>query len=76
MVGRHAGCHAQCGTGFEIHRRLDARGLPVHTGYEPITRTSQEFGNWVYDFLGSVGFTQTGNFLTDLRAYNNAQPGA
>lgn len=46
---------------------------PVHTGYEPINRTSQEFGNWVYDFLGSVGFTQTGNFLTDLRAYNNAQ---
>lgn len=46
---------------------------PVQTGYEPITRTSQEFGNWVYDFLGSVGFTQTGDFLTDLRAYNNAQ---
>jgi hypothetical protein len=46
---------------------------PVHTGYEPINRTSQEFGNWVYDFLGTVGFTQTGNFLTDLRAYNNAQ---
>jgi Dockerin type I domain len=46
---------------------------PVHTGYEPITRTSQEFANWVYDFLGTVGFTQTGNFLTDLRAYNNAQ---
>lgn len=46
---------------------------PVHTGYEPITRTSQEFSNWVYDFLGTVGFAQTGNFLTDLRAYNNAQ---
>lgn len=46
---------------------------PVNTGYEPIARTSQEFANWVYDFLGSVGFTQTGNFLTDLRAYNNAQ---
>lgn len=46
---------------------------PVHTGYEPIARTSQEFSNWVYDFLGTVGFTQSGNFLTDLRAYNNAQ---
>lgn len=46
---------------------------PVHTGYEPIKRTSQEFANWVYDFLDSVGFNQTGNFLTDLRAYNNAQ---
>ena len=46
---------------------------PVHTGYEPITRTSQEFSNWVYDFLDSVGFAQTGNFLTDIRAYNNAQ---
>src|SRR3954469_9701984 len=46
---------------------------PVHTGYEPITRTSQEFANWVYDFLNPVGFAQTGNFLTDIRAFNNAQ---
>ena len=46
---------------------------PVSTGYEPITRQSQEFPLWVYDFLGSVGFAQSGNFLTDLRAYNNAQ---
>lgn len=46
---------------------------PVRTGYEPIRRTSQEFANWIYDFLGNVGFTQTGNFLTDLRAFNNAQ---
>ena len=46
---------------------------PVPTGYEPITRQSQEFPLWVYDFLGSVGFAQSGNFLTDLRAYNNAQ---
>lgn len=46
---------------------------PVETGYEPIANTSQQFSNWVYDFLGSVGFAQTGNFLTDIRAYNNAQ---
>ncbi|MGI8982732.1 MAG: dockerin type I domain-containing protein [Pirellulaceae bacterium] len=46
---------------------------PVHTGYEPITRLSQEFPLWVYDFLGNVGFAQSGNFLTDLRAYNDAQ---
>ena len=46
---------------------------PVPTGYEPIRRLSQEFPLWVYDFLGSVDFAQSGNFLTDLRAYNNAQ---
>ena len=42
---------------------------PVHTGYEPITRTSQEFGNWVYDFLGSVGDAEefgAAIFLGDL----------
>lgn len=44
---------------------------PVQTGYEPIARTSNEFVLWMYDFLNVVGFNQTGNFSTDVRAYNN-----
>jgi hypothetical protein len=44
---------------------------PVHTGYEPIARTSNDFVLWMYDFLNLVGFNQTGNFSTDIRAYNN-----
>jgi hypothetical protein len=44
---------------------------PVHTGYEPIARTSNDFTLWMYDFLNLVGFNQTGNFSTDIRAYNN-----
>ena len=44
---------------------------PVRTGYEPIARTSNDFVLWMYDFLNLVGFNQTGNFSTDIRAYNN-----
>ena len=44
---------------------------PVRTGYEPIARTSNDFALWMYDFLNVVGFNQTGNFSSDIRAYNN-----
>lgn len=54
---------------------------PVHTGYEPIARTSNDLigdstttgpgKGWVYDFLKSVGFDATGNYTADMRAYND-----
>jgi hypothetical protein len=44
---------------------------PLHTGYEPIARQSNDFVLWMYDFLNVVGFNQTGNFSSDIRAYNN-----
>lgn len=44
---------------------------PIRTGYEPIARTSNDFALWMYDFLNVVGFNQTGNFSSDIRAYNN-----
>ena len=44
---------------------------PVSTGLEPIARVSNDFSLWIYDFLGTVGFAQTGNFSSDIRAYNN-----
>jgi hypothetical protein len=52
---------------------------PVHTGYEPIARTSDEFlvfngttpGGWIYDFLSQVGFAESGNFSADLRSFND-----
>lgn len=46
---------------------------PVATGYEPIARISNDFSLWIYDFLNKVGFTQTGNFSSDIRAYNNSR---
>jgi len=55
---------------------------PVQTGYEPINRISNDFyiasasgppNGWMYDFLKQVGYTQTGDFSSDLRAYNNAR---
>jgi hypothetical protein len=44
---------------------------PVRTGYEPIARPSNDFALWIYDFLNQVGFNQSGNFSTDIRAYND-----
>ena len=54
---------------------------PVHTGYEPIARISNDFmgdslnpmggQGWMYDFLHQVGFDTTGNFSTDIRAFND-----
>jgi hypothetical protein len=46
---------------------------PFHTGYEPISRPSTDFSLWSQDFLSSVGFSQGTDFLTNLRAFNNAQ---
>ena len=49
----------------------------VHTGYEPINRTSDEWILWGEDFLTSVGYAKSGTdingVLEDLRDYNNAQ---
>ena len=46
---------------------------PVNTGYEPISRISNDFSLWTYDFLNKVGFNATGNFSSDIRAFNNFQ---
>lgn len=46
---------------------------PVHTGYEPISRRSDDFEHWLYDFLDGVGFSSTHDFSKDIRAFNNAQ---
>jgi hypothetical protein len=44
---------------------------PVLTGYEPIDRPSNDFSLWIYDFLNEVDFDQSGDFSTDIRAYND-----
>ena len=46
---------------------------PARTGYEPISRPSTDFSLWSQDFLASVGFSQSTDFLANLRAFNNAQ---
>ncbi len=51
---------------------------PIATGYEPITRKSQEYPLWVDDFLEQTGYPQTGYphtgyVIPDLRPFNNAQ---
>jgi hypothetical protein len=46
---------------------------PVRTGYEPIARVSNDYALWMYDFLNVVGFNQSGNPSSDIRAFNNSQ---
>jgi hypothetical protein len=46
---------------------------PVATGFEPISRSSADFQFWIYDFLNLVGHNQSGNFSSDIRAFNHAQ---
>ncbi|MDX1946456.1 MAG: carboxypeptidase-like regulatory domain-containing protein [Pirellulaceae bacterium] len=46
---------------------------PVKTAKEPIARPSYDFANWIYDFLAPAGFAQSGNFSTDIHAFNNFQ---
>ena len=46
---------------------------PVATSYEPIINPSTAFSSWIYDFLGPAGFSQTGDFSRDIRAFNHAQ---
>jgi hypothetical protein len=67
---------------LNFHVNYQYASNPVHTGYEPIDRISNDFlvsdpnkphsaGGWLYDFLYQVGFGQTGNFSTDIRAFND-----
>ena len=46
---------------------------PVQTGFEAITRKSDDNTQWVYSFLSQTGISLTGAISTDIRAFNNAQ---
>ncbi len=46
---------------------------PISTGYEPISRVSQDYTRWVADFLSATGYLATGSIDTDIRTFNNAQ---
>jgi hypothetical protein len=46
---------------------------PVNTSYEPISRISNDFQLWIYDFLDTVVTNPTGDFSKDIRTFNNAQ---
>lgn len=46
---------------------------PVPTKYEPIFRTADYFTLYVYDFLQRAGYSQTGDFQQDVKAFNNSE---
>ena len=46
---------------------------PVKTGYEPITRVSNDFRFWVREFLNGRGYNTTGSIDSDMRLFNDAQ---
>ncbi|RMF39886.1 MAG: protein containing Planctomycete extracellular domain protein [Planctomycetota bacterium] len=46
---------------------------PFETRYEAISRPSNDYVNYVSEFIAAVGFNQTGNLEADVRAFNHAQ---
>jgi hypothetical protein len=46
---------------------------PVLTPYEPISRVSNDYRFWVREFLNDVGFNQSGQLETDIKAFNQSQ---
>jgi hypothetical protein len=67
---------------LNFHINFKYAETPVHTGYEPIARTSDDLlgdssvngpgRGWLYDFLHAVGFDNAGSFSADMRAFNDA----
>lgn len=46
---------------------------PVATGYEPISRVSNDFRFWVREFLTGQGYNSAGSIDGDMRLFNDAQ---
>jgi len=46
---------------------------PAPTPYEPIARISNAYSDWVSQFLVDVGFSQSSQLDTNVRAFNNSQ---
>ncbi len=46
---------------------------PVETRYEPIKRSSNDYVQWVPDFLNFVGFNQSNDLDANIRKFNDAQ---
>ncbi|MBM4093184.1 MAG: hypothetical protein FJ276_27800, partial [Planctomycetes bacterium] len=46
---------------------------PIQTGYEPISRSSNDYVFWGEDFLKKVGFDTFESIHTDIRSFNNSQ---
>ena len=49
---------------------------PVSTGYEPISRHSNDYLLWAEDFLSEAGFNSPASLSEDIRAFNHAQRSA
>jgi hypothetical protein len=46
---------------------------PIATGYEPISRKSDDFVLWIEDFFAEVGLTGTESYSDRIRQFNHAQ---
>jgi hypothetical protein len=46
---------------------------PVESGYEPISRVSNDYRFWVREFLDGQGYNATGSIDADMRLFNDAQ---
>lgn len=46
---------------------------PIDTGYEPISRRSNDYVYWAEDFLQEVGYDTFNSLDVDIRAFNDSQ---
>lgn len=46
---------------------------PVSTPFEPISRISNSYSDWVSQFLSDVGFSQSNQLDANIRSFNNSQ---
>jgi len=46
---------------------------PAQTSYEPISRISNAYSDWVSQFLVGTGFSQRSSLESNVRAFNNSQ---
>ena len=46
---------------------------PAQTSYEPISRVSNAYSDWVSQFLVGTGFSQSSSLESNMRAFNHSQ---
>jgi hypothetical protein len=68
QLPRHSQVHE-----LDFHIDFTYADQPVATGYEPISRRSDDFVLWIEDFFAASGSASPGSFSDDIRAFNHAQ---
>jgi hypothetical protein len=56
---------------LKFHPDFTYADRPIQTGYEPISRPSDDYGLWIEDFFSQVGLGEDGSVSARIRQFNN-----